>query len=267
MKSVGEVMAIGRTFQESLQKAIRGLETGRDGLNPVFNPEDEFETLKQKISIPSPDRLWFVADGFRNGLSVEEVFDYSKIDPWFLVQIEDLIKDESKIQKLTLIDFDKENLLYFKRKGFSDSRIADLIQSSEEEVRKTRKSLDIKPVYKRVDTCAGEFESSTAYMYSTYEQECEARVSNKRKIMVLGGGPNRIGQGIEFDYCCVHASLGLRDEGYETIMVNCNPETVSTDFDTSDRLYFEPITVEDVLSITDIENPEELLCNMVARLL
>jgi carbamoyl-phosphate synthase large subunit len=255
MKSVGEVMAIGRTFQESLQKAIRGLETGRDGLNPVFNPEDEFETLKQKISIPSPDRLWFVADGFRNGLSVEEVFDYSKIDPWFLVQIEDLIKDELKIQKLTLNDFDKENLLYFKRKGFSDSRIADLIQSSEEEVRETRKSLDIKPVYKRVDTCAGEFESSTAYMYSTYEEECEARVSNKRKIMVLGGGPNRIGQGIEFDYCCVHAALGLRDEGYETIMVNCNPETVSTDFDTSDRLYFEPITVEDVLSITDIENP------------
>ena len=259
MKSVGEVMAIGRTFQESLQKAIRGLETGRDGLNPVFNPEDEFETLKQKISIPSPDRLWFVADGFRNGLSVEEVFDYSKIDPWFLVQIEDLIKDELKIQKLTLIDFDKENLFYFKRKGFSDSRIADLIQSSEEEVRETRKSLDIKPVYKRVDTCAGEFESSTAYMYSTYEQECEARVSNKRKIMVLGGGPNRIGQGIEFDYCCVHASLGLRDEGYETIMVNCNPETVSTDFDTSDRLYFEPITVEDVLSITDIENPEGVI--------
>ncbi|MBL6899448.1 MAG: carbamoyl-phosphate synthase large subunit [SAR86 cluster bacterium] len=259
MKSVGEVMAIGRTFQESLQKAIRGLETGRDGLNPIFNPEDEFETLKQKISIPSPDRLWFVADGFRNGLSVEEVFDYSKIDPWFLVQIEDLIKDELKIQKLTLIDFDKENLFYFKRKGFSDSRIADLIQSSEEEVRETRKSLDIKPVYKRVDTCAGEFESSTAYMYSTYEQECEARVSNKRKIMVLGGGPNRIGQGIEFDYCCVHASLGLRDEGYETIMVNCNPETVSTDFDTSDRLYFEPITVEDVLSITDIENPEGVI--------
>ena len=259
MKSVGEVMAIGRTFQESLQKAIRGLETGRDGLNPIFNEDDEFETLKQKISIPSPDRLWFVADGFRKGLSIEEVFEFSKIDPWFLIQIKDLIADEVEIEKISLSELNKDNLLNFKRKGFSDSRIADLIESSEEEVRSTRKSLNVQPVFKRVDTCAAEFESSTAYMYSTYEEECEAKVSDRRKIMVLGGGPNRIGQGIEFDYCCVHASLGLREEGYETIMVNCNPETVSTDFDTSDRLYFEPITVEDVLSITDIEKPEGVI--------
>ena len=259
MKSVGEVMAIGRTFQESLQKAIRGLETGRDGFNPIFKEDDEFETLKQKISIPSPDRLWFVADGFRKDLTIEEVFEHSKIDPWFLVQIKDLIDDENIIQQLSLSALNKDNLYNFKRKGFSDSRIADLIQSSEGELRNVRKSLDIKPVFKRVDTCAAEFESSTAYMYSTYEDECEAFVSDKRKIMVLGGGPNRIGQGIEFDYCCVHASLGLREEGYETIMVNCNPETVSTDFDTSDRLYFEPITIEDVLSITDIEKPEGVI--------
>ena len=255
MKSVGEVMAIGRTFQESLQKAIRGLETGRDGLNPIFNEEDEFETLKQKISIPSPDRLWYVADGFRKGLTVEEIFDYSKIDPWFLVQIKDLIDDEIEIQKIELPDLSYEELYELKRKGFSDSRIASLTGTSEEEVRRIRAELEIKPVFKRVDTCAAEFESSTAYMYSTYEEECEANVSKNKKIMVLGGGPNRIGQGIEFDYCCVHASLGLRERGYETIMVNCNPETVSTDFDTSDRLYFEPITVEDVLSITEIEKP------------
>ena len=259
MKSVGEVMAIGRTFQESLQKAIRGLETGRDGLNPIFNEEDEFETLKQRISIPSPDRLWFVADGFRKGLSLEEVFEFSKIDPWFLVQIKDIVNEEMNLEKSTLNELDFDDLLNLKRKGFSDSRIGTLLKISEKEVRSFRKALDIKPVFKRVDTCAAEFESSTAYMYSTYEEECEANVSNNKKIMVLGGGPNRIGQGIEFDYCCVHASLGLREEGYETIMVNCNPETVSTDFDTSDRLYFEPITVEDVLSITDIEKPEGVI--------
>ena len=259
MKSVGEVMAIGRTFQESLQKAIRGLETGRDGLNPIFNEEDEFETLKQRISIPSPDRLWFVADGFRKGLSLEEVFEFSKIDPWFLVQIKDIVNEEMNLEKSTLNALDFDDLLNLKRKGFSDSRIGTLLKISEKEVRNYRKALDIKPVFKRVDTCAAEFESSTAYMYSTYEEECEANVSNNKKIMVLGGGPNRIGQGIEFDYCCVHASLGLREEGYETIMVNCNPETVSTDFDTSDRLYFEPITVEDVLSITDIEKPEGVI--------
>ena len=255
MKSVGEVMAIGRTFQESLQKAIRGLETGRDGLNPVFNDEDEFETLKQRISIPSPDRLWFVGDGFRNNLTIEEVFEFSKIDPWFLVQIKDLIDEENRLMDISLQDLNFDILYSLKRKGFSDSRIADLLKCKEEDVRNVRHSLDIKPVFKRVDTCAAEFESSTAYMYSTYEEECEANVTDNKKIMVLGGGPNRIGQGIEFDYCCVHASLGLREEGYETIMVNCNPETVSTDFDTSDRLYFEPITVEDVLAITDIENP------------
>jgi carbamoyl-phosphate synthase large subunit len=259
MKSVGEVMAIGRTFQESLQKAIRGLETGRDGLNPIFNDEDEFETLKQRISIPSPDRLWFVADGFRKGLSIEEVFEFSKIDPWFLVQIKDLVDEEINLEKSSLEQLSFDDVLNLKRKGFSDSRIGNLLKRSEEDVRGFRKSLDIKPVFKRVDTCAAEFESSTAYMYSTYEEECEANVSHNKKIMVLGGGPNRIGQGIEFDYCCVHASLGLRDEGYETIMVNCNPETVSTDFDTSDRLYFEPITVEDVLSITDIEKPEGVI--------
>ncbi len=259
MKSVGEVMAIGRTFQESLQKAIRGLETGRDGLDPIFNEEDEFETLKQRISIPSPDRLWFVADGFREGLTVEEVFEFSKIDPWFLVQIKDLIDEEKNLIKLSLSELGFQDLYDLKRKGFSDSRIADLLECSEEEIRELRKSLNVRPVFKRVDTCAAEFESSTAYMYSTYEEECEANVSQNKKIMVLGGGPNRIGQGIEFDYCCVHASLGLREEGYETIMVNCNPETVSTDFDTSDRLYFEPITVEDVLSITDIERPEGVI--------
>ena len=255
MKSVGEVMAIGRTFQESLQKAIRGLETGRDGLNPVFNEEDEFETLKQKISIPSPDRLWFVADGFRNKLSVEEIFEFSKIDPWFLVQIKDLIDEEIDLKQTSFDDLNFEKLYSLKRKGFSDSRISELLACEEEEIRNLRASLNIKPVYKRVDTCAAEFESSTAYMYSTYEEECEANVTDNKKIIVLGGGPNRIGQGIEFDYCCVHASLGLREQGYETIMVNCNPETVSTDFDTSDRLYFEPITVEDVLAITDNEKP------------
>jgi carbamoyl-phosphate synthase large subunit len=259
MKSVGEVMAIGRTFQESLQKAIRGLETGRSGLDPIFNEDDEFETLKQKISIPSPDRLWFVADGFRNGLTPEEVFEYSKIDPWFLIQIKDLIDIEVSLEDVSIKDLGYEQLYCLKRKGFSDSRIGELIGSSEDQVRQLRKSLNLNPVFKRVDTCAAEFESSTAYMYSTYEEECEANVTQNKKIMVLGGGPNRIGQGIEFDYCCVHAALGLREEGYETIMVNCNPETVSTDFDTSDRLYFEPITVEDVLAITDIENPEGVI--------
>ena len=259
MKSVGEVMAIGRTFQESLQKAIRGLETDRDGLVPIFNEEDEFETLKQRISIPSPDRLWFVADGFRKNLTIEEVFEYSKIDPWFLVQIKDLVEEEASLEKTSLSELGFDHLLNLKRKGFSDSRVANLLKCPEEEIRTLRKSLDLKPVFKRVDTCAAEFESSTAYMYSTYEDECEANVTQNKKIMILGGGPNRIGQGIEFDYCCVHASLGLRESGYETIMVNCNPETVSTDFDTSDRLYFEPITVEDVLSIADIEKPDGVI--------
>jgi len=255
MKSVGEVMAIGRTFQESLQKAIRGLETGRDGLNEIFNDKDEIEILNQKISTPSPDRLWYVGDAFRAGLSVEEVFSHSKIDPWFLVQINDLIEEEKNLLKKTLKDLDNETLHKLKSKGFSDSRIAFLLNVDESKVRDLRKSLNVLPVFKRVDTCAAEFESSTAYMYSTYEEDCEAKPNDSKKIMVLGGGPNRIGQGIEFDYCCVHASLSLREEGYETIMVNCNPETVSTDYDISDRLYFEPITVEDVLAVTDIESP------------
>ena len=255
MKSVGEVMAIGRTFQESLQKAIRGLETGRDGLNEIINPEEEIEVLSQKVSTPSPDRLWHVADAFRAGMSLEQVFSYSKIDPWFLVQINDLIEEEKPLLDKNLKDLDKNNLHRLKSKGFSDSRIACLMNTDESNVRDYRKSLNILPVFKRVDTCAAEFESSTAYMYSTYEEECEAKPNESKKIMVLGGGPNRIGQGIEFDYCCVHASLSLREEGYETIMVNCNPETVSTDYDISDRLYFEPITVEDVLAITDIESP------------
>tara|TARA_B100000131_G_scaffold256075_1_gene250745 strand:+ start:1889 stop:5098 length:3210 start_codon:yes stop_codon:yes gene_type:complete len=255
MKSVGEVMAIGRTFQESLQKAIRGLETGRDGLNEIVNSEEEIEFLNQKVSTPSPDRLWYVADAFRAGMSLEQVFSHSKIDPWFLVQINDLIEEEKALLDKGLKDLDSNNLYRLKSKGFSDSRIASLINTEEKKVREHRKSLNILPVFKRVDTCAAEFESSTAYMYSTYEEECEAEPNDSKKIMVLGGGPNRIGQGIEFDYCCVHASLSLREEGYETIMVNCNPETVSTDYDISDRLYFEPITVEDVLAITDIEAP------------
>ena len=255
MKSVGEVMAIGRTFQESLQKAIRGLETGRDGLNEIFNDKDEIEILNQKISTPSPDRLWYVGDAFRAGLSVEEVFSHSKIDPWFLVQINDLIEEEKNLLNKSLKDLNAETLYMLKSKGFSDSRIAFLVNVDESKVRDLRKSLNVLPVFKRVDTCAAEFESSTAYMYSTYEEDCEAKPNDSKKIMVLGGGPNRIGQGIEFDYCCVHASLSLREEGYETIMVNCNPETVSTDYDISDRLYFEPITVEDVLAITDIESP------------
>ena len=255
MKSVGEVMAIGRTFQESLQKAIRGLETGRDGLNEIFNDQDEIEILNQKVSTASPDRLWYVGDAFRAGLSVEEVFSRSKIDPWFLIQIKDLIEEEKELSEKSVKDINAESLYKLKSKGFSDSRIAFLLNVDENKVRDLRKSLNILPVFKRVDTCAAEFESSTAYMYSTYEEECEAKPNDSKKIMVLGGGPNRIGQGIEFDYCCVHASLSLRDEGYETIMVNCNPETVSTDYDISDRLYFEPITVEDVLAITDIESP------------
>ena len=255
MKSVGEVMAIGRTFQESLQKAIRGLETGRDGLNEVLNIDEEKEILRQKISIPSPDRLWYVGDAFRSNLSVEEVFLHSKIDPWFLIQIKDLIVEEIELKDKSIKDLNEEYLYRLKSKGFSDSRIANLINVSEKQIRNLRKKLNILPVFKRVDTCAAEFESSTAYMYSTYEEDCEAEPNVSKKIMVLGGGPNRIGQGIEFDYCCVHASLSLREEGYETIMVNCNPETVSTDYDISDRLYFEPITVEDVLSITDIESP------------
>ena len=260
MKSVGEVMAIGRTFQESLQKAIRGLETGRDGLNEIYNhDEGDLEFLKQEVAKASPDRLWYLADALRAGLNEEDVFNLSKVDPWFIYQISDLVKEEQEVLKMALSDLDQEKMLSLKKKGFSDSRLATLLQVDELDVRNKRKELNVSPVFKRVDTCAAEFESSTAYMYSTYEDECESLPSSNKKIMVLGGGPNRIGQGIEFDYCCVHASISMREEGYETIMVNCNPETVSTDYDVSDRLYFEPITAEDVLAITELEKPDGVI--------
>jgi len=256
MKSVGEVMAIGRTFQESFQKAIRGLEIGKDGLNEIYDSSiQDFSDLKKELSIPSPDRIWFLADALRNGMTVQEVFHATKIDPWFISQIEDLIKEERTLKKLSLKKIDKRYLLEVKKKGFSDSRLAFLLDAEEAEVREKRKKHKVVPVFKRVDTCAAEFESSTAYMYSTYEEECESNPSNKKKVIVLGGGPNRIGQGIEFDYCCVHAALAMKEEGYESIMVNCNPETVSTDYDVSDRLYFEPITTEDILAITELEKP------------
>ena len=251
MKSVGEVMAIGRTFQESLQKALRGLEVGVSGLDPKVDlaASDAKTDLIRELTVPGADRIWYVGDAFRFGMSMEEIFELTKIDPWFLVQIEDLIKDEERIKTLSLVDVDRDLMYRLKRKGFADIRLADLLSVSEKTLRNLRHKLKVHPVYKRVDTCAAEFATDTAYMYSTYEEECEANPSSRDKIMVLGGGPNRIGQGIEFDYCCVHAALAMREDGYETIMVNCNPETVSTDYDTSDRLYFEPVTLEDVLEI------------------
>ena len=252
MKSVGEVMAIGRTFQESFQKALRGLEIDVDGLTE--QSLDKNEIIKE-LREPGPNRLWFLGDAFRLDLSIEEIFQHSKIDPWFLYQIKDLIEIEEKIKKMTIKSFSSEILFNIKRKGFSDSRIANLIGKQTKDIRSLRYRHKIHPVYKRVDTCAAEFETSTAYLYSTYEQVSEANPSKKKKIIIIGGGPNRIGQGIEFDYCCVHASLALRDCGYETIMINCNPETVSTDYDTSDRLYFEPVTMEDVLEVIRTENP------------
>jgi carbamoyl-phosphate synthase large subunit len=252
MKSVGEVMAIGRNFQESLQKALRGLETGVDGFNLKTVDSDK---IGDELAYPRGERLWYVADAFGIGMTVEEIFAYTKIDRWFLVQIEELVKLELAIEKRTLASFDAIELRKLKRKGFSDRRMAHLMKISEGEVRAYRHKLNIRPVFKRVDTCAGEFATSTAYMYSTYDEECEANPSNNKKVMILGGGPNRIGQGIEFDYCCVHAALALRENGFETIMVNCNPETVSTDYDTSDRLYFEPLTLEDVLEVIDKEKP------------
>ncbi|MBB3142510.1 carbamoyl-phosphate synthase large subunit [Halomonas organivorans] len=257
MKSVGEVMAIGRTFQESLQKALRGMETGNDGLDPKVTrfTDEAMAHIKGELQAAGADRIFYVADAMRAGMSREEVFALTNIDPWFLVQLEDLVATEAEIAKRSLSELDARELLRLKRKGFSDARLARLLGVAEKEFRKTRQKAGIRPVYKRVDTCAAEFASDTAYMYSTYEEECEAEVSDKQKIMVLGGGPNRIGQGIEFDYCCVHAALAMRDDGYETIMVNCNPETVSTDYDTSDRLYFEPVTLEDVLEIADKERP------------
>ena len=257
MKSVGEVMAIGRTFQESLQKALRGLEVGSAGFEPqmLVSDEDSRSELVDRLTNPGADRIWYVADAVRAGFELEEIYGYSGIDPWFLVQIADIIKWESRLHGMKLEHLDHALMWDLKRRGFSDRRISELLAVSEGDIRERRWSLGIRPVYKRVDTCAAEFASSTAYMYSTYEEECEASPSDRKKILVLGGGPNRIGQGIEFDYCCVHAVLAMREDGYETIMVNCNPETVSTDYDTSDRLYFEPVTLEDVLEIVALEQP------------
>ena len=261
MKSVGEVMAIGRTFQESLQKALRGLEVGVSGFDPKIDTDDEDHAaiLFNQLAEAGPDRIWYLADAFRQGMSCEEIFGVTKIDPWFLVQIEDLIIEESRLNGSRLTSVDEKTLYRLKRKGFADRRIADILLCTESEVRNLRYDFGMHPVYKRVDTCAAEFSTETAYMYSTYEEECEAEPSDKDKILVLGGGPNRIGQGIEFDYCCVHAALAMREDGYETIMVNCNPETVSTDYDTSDRLFFEPVTLEDVLEIVRLENPKGVI--------
>ena len=258
MKSVGEVMAMGRTFQESLQKALRGLEIGKVGLDPTGhagNGEDGLLRIRRDLKEPGPERLFQVAEAFRAGLSVDDVYRLSFIDPWFLDQIEELVAMEGEVQRDGLDALDARRLRQLKRKGFSDIRLAQLTGTDESAIRALRRAFGVRPVYKRVDSCAAEFATDTAYLYSTYEDECEANPTDRRKVMVLGGGPNRIGQGIEFDYCCVHAALALREDGYETIMVNCNPETVSTDFDTSDRLYFEPLTLEDVLEIIDLEKP------------
>jgi carbamoyl-phosphate synthase large subunit len=256
MKSVGEVMAMGRTFQESFQKALRGLEVGVDGMN---EKTVDRQILERELGEPGPERIWFVGDAFAQGWTVDEVHQITKIDPWFLIQIEEIVKIELELEKTQLQALDAATLRVLKSKGFSDRRLAKLLKSTEDAVRTYRHQHGIRPVYKRVDTCAAEFSTHTAYMYSSYDEECEAAPTNKRKIMVLGGGPNRIGQGIEFDYCCVHAAMAMREDGYETIMVNCNPETVSTDYDTSDRLYFEPLTLEDVLEIVDKEKPEGVI--------
>jgi len=252
MKSVGEVMAIGRTFQESFQKALRGLEVGVDGLNQKTT---ERERIEEELGEPGPERIWYVGDAFAAGFTLEEVHTLTHIDPWFLAQIKEIVDIELALDKRTLVELDRATLLWLKKKGFSDRRLGYLLDSTEAEIRKLRREWNVRPVYKRVDTCAAEFSTTTAYLYSTYEDECEAAPTDRKKIMVLGGGPNRIGQGIEFDYCCVHAAFALREDGFETIMVNCNPETVSTDYDTSDRLYFEPLTLEDVLEIVDKEKP------------
>lgn len=256
MKSVGEVMAIGSTFQESFQKALRGLETGKDGFTPISSDREE---IVHEISEAGPERIFYVADAFRIGMTLDEVHQMTDIDMWFLVQIKELVDIEKRVAQVKLEDLTKEEMLFLKKKGFSDKRLANVLGVKEANVRHRRHELNVHPVYKRVDTCAAEFETRTAYMYSTYQDECEAMPTDRRKIMVLGGGPNRIGQGIEFDYCCVHAAMALREDGYETIMVNCNPETVSTDYDTSDRLYFEPVTLEDVLEICRIEKPEGVI--------
>ena len=252
MKSVGEVMAIGRTFQESFQKALRGLEVGVDGMNEKTTDR---EVIEEELGEPGPDRIWYVGDAFAQGFTLEEVHQLTHIDPWFLAQIKEIVDIELWLETQALESLEKDVLFQLKRKGFADRRLAKLLKTTDKAVRERRHALNVRPVYKRVDTCAGEFDTDTAYMYSTYEEECESRPTDRKKIMVLGGGPNRIGQGIEFDYCCVHAALAMREDGYETIMVNCNPETVSTDYDTSDRLYFEPLTLEDVLEIVDKEKP------------
>jgi len=261
MKSVGEVMAIGRTFQESLQKAMRGLEVGVTGFDSFVDleREDVRDEIVRELKQPGSDRLWYVGDAIRMGMSIDELYALSGIDPWYLVQIEDLLKDEALLASETLQELSADRIYRLKRKGFSDARLATLLGVPEKTFRKQRQRLNVRPVYKRVDTCAAEFSTDTAYMYSTYEEECEANPSAREKIMILGGGPNRIGQGIEFDYCCVHAALTARDQGYETIMVNCNPETVSTDYDTSDRLFFEPVTLEDVLEIVEVEKPKGVI--------
>jgi len=262
MKSVGEVMAIGRTFQESLQKALRGLETGLDGLTEQFPlplSDENQDKLAYELRAPGANRLLYVADAFRAGWSFERIFELTHIDPWFLAQVEDIIREEGLVRSDGLGALTEDRLRLLKRKGFSDARLGRLLDMPEKAIRQKRHEMNIRPVYKRVDTCAAEFATSTAYMYSTYEEECEANPTDRKKIMILGGGPNRIGQGIEFDYCCVHAALQLREDGFETIMVNCNPETVSTDYDTSDRLYFEPLTLEDVLEVMDKEKPQGII--------
>ena len=261
MKSVGEVMAIGRNFQESVQKALRGLETDSVGFDPSVDPTspDAREQVAQLLATPGPERIWIVGDAFRVGMTVDDVFNITKIDRWYLVQIEDLVRAEQQLAATTFSDLTRDSLYALKRKGFSDARLAQLLGVKEADVRGKREELGVQPIYKRVDTCAAEFSTDTAYMYSSYDEECEANPSDRDKIMVIGGGPNRIGQGIEFDYCCVHAAFAMKDDGYETIMVNCNPETVSTDYDTSDRLYFEPVTLEDVLAIVAKEKPKGVI--------
>ena len=261
MKSVGEVMAIGRTFQESLQKALRGLEIGIDGLTPIvpLEQKDAQSRLRQQIRTPTEDRLRYVADAMRHGFEISEIFELTGIDPWFLVQLQDLVLSEQSLDGRPLKSIDRAELFRLKQKGFSDSRLASVLGCEEELIRQYRLDLNIRPVYRRVDTCAAEFQSSTAYMYSTYEDECESNPTDRDKIIVLGGGPNRIGQGIEFDYCCVHAAFAMREDGFESIMINCNPETVSTDYDTSDRLYFEPLTFEDVMAVVDLEKPKGVI--------
>ena len=261
MKSVGEIMAIGRTFQESIQKALRGLEIGTDGFDEVLNPDnpDVQSILKQELAMPGPQRIWYVAEAFRMGYSAAMLYDATKIDPWFLAQIEELVRLAGEVREQGIEALTYQRLYALKRKGFADRRLATLLETTEHDIRRLRRALNLRPVYKRVDSCAAEFATSTTYLYSTYEEECEAHPTARRKTVILGGGPNRIGQGIEFDYCCVHAALALRQDGFETIMVNCNPETVSTDFDTSDRLYFEPLTLEDVLEIVATEKPQGVI--------